>query len=358
MTIITSALTIIQLLYWYLIHNALKSTAEIDIKEMVLPLTTIICAKDEFINLSANLPNIIGQNHDNHKIIVADDGSSDGTAQFLKRIDNEKKILRYYEVKEKKPGKKQALTEAIAVSRTNHILLTDADCQPTTSNWASSMASKVEHDRIEVVLGYGPIRKSASLLSKWCHFEAWITAVQYGSYAMKGMPYMGVGRNLLYDKRAIPPDALKKYDHLASGDDDLTIMQVADAENTVVNLDPDSFMYSDAPKTYLGYWRQKRRHYSTAHSYKLSHKILLGGYSFSQILFYVAIVAMVVLGNSVIAMAFLLLRWLLLLPQVLRLRKLLRAEFHWIAFPFYDIMQTISYIVFSFAVLFPQKTKW
>ena len=44
------------------------------------------------------------------------------------------------------------------------------------------------------------IIKKAGMLNKLIRFETFHTALQYLSYALAGIPYMGVGRNLSYKK--------------------------------------------------------------------------------------------------------------------------------------------------------------
>ncbi len=358
MTLFTGILISIQVFYWYLIFGAILSYKKRKRQQGDFPITTIICAKNELPNLKSNLPYIMQQSQVANQIIIANDFSTDGTSQYIAEIDNMKWPVKCYEVKQNKHGKKQALSEALVVSDTDFVLLTDADCRPESNLWAQSMVEKVHNEDIKLVLGYGPLRHDRRLLSKWCHFEAWLVAVQYLSYAAKGLPYMGVGRNMLYDKTSLPDEALRKYSHLASGDDDLTIMQMATKENTAINLDKDSYVYSDAPMSFVAYWRQKIRHYSTASSYKGIHKVLLGIYSISQILLYVAFLGLVILGKWQWAVLFAGIRWVILMPQVYRFKKLLAANFSLWMFPVYDLIQSLSYVLFSFAVLIPQKNRW
>ena len=71
----------------------------------------------------------------------------------------------------------------------------------------------------------------------------------YFSYAIRGTAYIGVGRNILYRKKAfLQLNALRKYDHLLSGDDDLSINELARNQTIGIQLDPESFMIS-APKS-------------------------------------------------------------------------------------------------------------
>ncbi len=358
MTLFIGIMISIQVFYWYFIFNAILSHKQRKRHKTDFPITTIICAKDELTNLKSNLPYIMQQDYLNNQILLADDFSTDGTPQFIKEIDNNKLNVEHYEVKQNKHGKKQALAEALAHSDTDYVLLTDADCRPESKHWAQSMAEQVDNEHIKLVLGYAPLRSKSTLLSKWCHFEAWVVAVQYLSYAAKGVPYMGVGRNMLYDKTCIPIDAICKYGHLASGDDDLTIMQMATKDNTTINLDSKSYVYSDAPADLTAYWNQKVRHYSTASSYKGIHKALLGIYSFSQILVYIGLILLVIWGQWRWAMLLACIRWLVLMPQVYYLKRHMSAKFHLWMFPLYDIIQSLSYVLFSFAVLMPQKNKW
>jgi len=310
------------------------------------------------ITLDLTLTHFIGQNHHNYEIIIADDFSVDNTSDFVKKIDNEKGILRYYEVKQNKHGKKQALSEALTVATHKWVLLSDADCYPRSNHWITSMVDSITNDNIKIVLGYSPTKKKSSILSRWVHFETWATGLQYLSFAQAGLPYMGVGRNLLYDKTILKENTLSNYAHLSSGDDDLTIMQIATSENTAINLNPDSFVITEGPAHLKGYWRQKTRHYSTATSYKWQHQFLLGGYSLSQVLFYLLIIWQVFHQNWSLAMVCYGLRLILISPVVTNLQQLLEAEFNFLEFIIMDFLQAIYYPIFSFAVLFPQKNKW
>ena len=83
-------------------------------------------------------------------------------------------------------------------------------------------------------------------------FDAAHVAVQYLSFALAGIPYMGVGRNLAYQKSLFyENNGFISHYTIPSGDDDLFINRVASRSNTSVMLNPGSFAYSE-PKRHLG----------------------------------------------------------------------------------------------------------
>jgi hypothetical protein len=98
---------------------------------------------------------------------------------------------------------------------------------------------------------------------------------------------MGVGRNLSYKKDVfLRNKGFSAINHLPGGDDDLFINKVANRQNTAIVVDPDTFTVSEPKKTFGEWYRQKTRHYSTSRHYKPLHKLLLGMYSISHLLFY------------------------------------------------------------------------
>jgi hypothetical protein len=137
------------------------------------------------------------------------------------------------------------------------------------------------------VLGYGAYQKRPGFLNKLIRFETFHTALQYFSYALAGLPYMGVGRNLSYKKEVfIRNKGFASINHIPSGDDDLFINKVANKNNTTIVIDPDAFTLSEPKRNFKEWMRQKYRHYSASKFYKFKHKILLGLYSFTQFLVY------------------------------------------------------------------------
>jgi hypothetical protein len=192
----------------------------------------------------------------------------------------------------------------------------------------------------------------------WTHFEAWITAVQYLSYSLAGIPYMGVGRNLLYKKDILTAETFLKNADLVSGDDDLTINQLATAKNTSLCIAPESFIYTYPKNSWREYYKQKRRHYSTSLRYKSIHKILLGSYAFSQVFFYVFLAALLLSKAYFTVAIFYVFRLLIIYPSCKKLIKLLEAKFTFLTFLRLDLMQAFYYPIFAISVLFPQKNKW
>jgi hypothetical protein len=174
----------------------------------------------------------------------------------------------------------------IKEARHEIVLLTDADCIPASEFWMQKMQDGY-YDGIEVVLGYSPYKKGPGMLNKIIRFDTFHTALQYLSYALAGLPYMGVGRNLSYKKAVfLRNKGFSAINHLPGGDDDLFINKVANKDNTAIVVDPDTFMMSEPKKTFGEWFRQKTRHHSAAKYYKPRDKLLLGLYSASHTLFY------------------------------------------------------------------------
>jgi glycosyltransferase involved in cell wall biosynthesis len=234
-----------------------------------------------------------------YEIIVVDDDSSDKTADVVLDFQKKNSILSIVRILDKKQaGKKAALIAGIQAARHEIILLSDADCYPASPNWIWHMQAAIQ-EPIQLGLGFSPYFFQNGFLNRFIRFEAIYTAVQYFSFALAGIPYMGVGRNLIYAKSLfLLKNDFSNHLDLASGDDDLFVSAVAEKYNTAVLMHPDSFVFSTPKRTWRGYYNQKSRHLSTSTRYKPLHQWLLGLLSLSHYLHYMAGIAVLCCGGS------------------------------------------------------------
>jgi poly-beta-1,6-N-acetyl-D-glucosamine synthase len=254
------------------------------------PISVIICAKNEAINLEKFLPKILEQNYPQYEVIVVNDCSHDETDYVLTLLKNKYKHLRSTTIHEDpkfKHGKKLALTVGIKSAKNEHIVLTDADCFPSSSNWLKYMAAKFE-DNTQIVLGYGGFQPQKGFLDKLIRYDATVIAQTYLSYAKAGIPYMGVGRNLAYKKELFFNNkGFAKHYSLNSGDDDLFINEVATNKNCKIATNPDSFTRTVQQINFKKWFVQKQRHITTGYKYKFIHIFLLILEFITKILFYI-----------------------------------------------------------------------
>ena len=166
-------------------------------------MSVIVCAKDEAANLAKNLPGLLVQSYPTtHEIIVVNHNSQDETKYLLEEFVKTFKSLHIVSLAQEAkgiPGKKYPLSMGIKEAKHEIVLLTDADCVPSSEFWMHKMQDGYD-EQAEVVIGYGGYHKRPGTLNKIIRFETFHSALQYLSLALAGLPYMGVGRNLSYKK--------------------------------------------------------------------------------------------------------------------------------------------------------------
>ncbi|MFM8911938.1 MAG: glycosyltransferase, partial [Flammeovirgaceae bacterium] len=271
----------IQLLFFTLFLLAFHRKATVS-PQLPRPVSIIVCAHDEEQNLRELVPLLLQQDHPQFEVIVVEDRCNDGTYDFLLQATKENALLRMVRVVNKPEhvnGKKYALTLGIKAAKYDRVLLTDADCRPVSVQWAREMSCWYLPETI-FVLGFSPYRKSSSLLNAFIRFESTLTGIQMVGMAMLGKPYMGLGRNLLYEKKVfLENKGFNQHLEVTGGDDDLFINQHATRHNTLVKLGTGATTVSAPKKTWHEYFHQKVRHLSVGKRYQFSDKMILGLFS-------------------------------------------------------------------------------
>lgn len=266
------------------------------------PVSVIVCARDEAGNLTRNLPGVLVQNYrTTHEVIVVNDNSVDESKYILEEFQKSFRKLQVVALTQEAKliaGKKFPLSVGIKTAKNEIVLLTDADCIPASENWMYLMQDGFQ-DETEIVLGYGSYFKKPGILNKLIRFETFHTALQYLSYALAGMPYMGVGRNLSYKKDLFFKNkGFSALNQIPGGDDDLFINKVANRNNTAIVIDPEAHTMSEPKRKWSHWWNQKMRHYSTARYYKPKFKFLLGAYTALQVVLWPLLVASILLYST------------------------------------------------------------
>ncbi|MCD6598647.1 MAG: glycosyltransferase, partial [Bacteroidales bacterium] len=295
----------IQFFYWGFFYSRLAFYKEKRKNSKACPVSVVICAKDEAENLKKYLPVILSQHYPDYEVIVVNDCSEDNTAEVLEEFEKKFAHLRTTIIKKDEKfthGKKLALTIGIKAAKNEWLLLTDADCVPETPDWISGMQKNFTNDT-SVVLGYGGYFYKKGLLNNYIRNDTLYTAIQYFSFAMAGIPYMGVGRNLAYRRSVFFENkGFSSHAKLASGDDDLFVNQIAEKKNTKVEFNTKSHTRSEAKNTFKKWVKQKKRHLTTGRYYDLKTKWLLGVEVLSRVIFYLLFISLILNMKFVILM--------------------------------------------------------
>jgi len=293
--LISFLISIFYYFFFYLKIAFYKSESK---KNEQLPVSIVICAKDEAENLKTFLPEILNQKYPDFEVIVVNDASTDETGNVLKLLQKEYKQLYVTTIpndRKFKHGKKLAVSIGLKAAKNKWVLLTDADCKPASNLWLASMQENFS-DKNEIVLAYGSYETKKGFLNKIIRFDTMFIALQYFSYAKAGIPYMGVGRNLAYKKSLFFNNkGFASHLHIQSGDDDLFVNENANKNNTNIELRHQSFTISKVSSSFKSWFYQKKRHLQTGKYYKFKHKFLLGLEVLSKMLFYISFITALLL---------------------------------------------------------------
>jgi len=259
------------------------------------PVSLIICARNESDNLRKFLPAVLEQDYPDYEVIVVNDCSEDNSYDILGGF-----LIKYPHLKvstvNKDPkfthNKKMAQFIGIKAAKNEILLFTDADCEPESNRWLERMVSHFTTET-SFVLGYGGYRNEKGFLNKYIRYDSMTIAMQYLGMAIRGVPYMGVGRNLAYRKSVFFENkGFGAHNHLQSGDDDLFVNTNATGKNTSVEFSTGTHTLSVPSGTISEWLTQKKRHLTTAPYYKLRDKFLLLTEPSSRVMFYTLMIVL------------------------------------------------------------------
>jgi glycosyltransferase involved in cell wall biosynthesis len=326
-----------------------------------LPVSVVICARNEARTLEELIPLLMEQDHRAFEVVVVNDRSEDDTWEILQWMKPQYPRLKPVNIQADERfnyGKKIALGVGVRSATHAHVLLTDADCLPASKDWIAMMASGFRDGR-SIVIGHSPYAASPGLGSVLERYDGAIKAMQYMGFAQAGVPYMGVGRNLGYAAEVFfGLSGPRRHNHLMSGDDDLLINEVARKGNTAVVTHPASFM-TTRPTPDLATWiRRKRRHYTTAVHYRFGHQVLLMLLPLARMAFWTALVLLLVKQRWLEAAIGIGAQVALLQPvAIAALRRLQAGAVAWLALPMEWLFLLLDPLLYTSTILVKPK-RW
>jgi glycosyltransferase involved in cell wall biosynthesis len=357
----------IQLFYfwYYFARVSFSRNKNVSTGGKLPPVSVVICARNEYENLVNFLPTVLEQDYPDFEVVVVNDFSQDDSYFLLKSYEKTYphfKVVHLHDNVNFFEGKKLALSIGIKSAKNDVIALIDADCKPIGAYWLRSLCEGYSGST-EVVLGYGGYYSKPGFLNKLIRFDTVNIALQYMGMAMAGSPYMGVGRNLSYTKSLFYRNkGFTSHYKIKSGDDDLFINQASNKKNTSVVLNPESLTFSEPKTTFISWFCQKKRHFSTGRFYKISDKLRLGIYSISGFLFYVALALSIFLVKNplflLIAGGIFFIRTLSLILIYYYAGKRFMERKLFLYSPLFDIIFVILNPIFAISNLFYRKNKW
>ena len=368
---VLGAFVLIQLFYYFYFFTRLAFYGKNSNYGGAVPgITVLVCAWNERENLEELIPLLDAQEYPEFEVILLDDRSDDGSEDFIRENINSWKKIRYIRINDQfdhVTPKKYALTVGMKQANYPVALMTDADCRPASVHWITAMASRVSEQQ-DIVLGFSPYEKQSGFLNWFIRCETFYTAVQYLSFSLAGVTYMGVGRNILY-KRSVFFANKGFYTHrkIYGGDDDIFLNEVATSSNTAISIDTESFVYSKPKTNWKDWYRQKQRHMSVSNFYRTRNKVLLALLSGAHVGvwtvgFLILILALIETNLFLLQALGILfaIRWFIQLLLLIIINSKLGKTVEWASFLFMDFALYIYYVVFGFITFTKRKprTSW
>jgi len=354
---------ITQMVYYWLIFGkfAFRKNQALESKPLK-PVSIVIVAKNEYHNLKRHLKFVLEQDYPHFEVVVVNDSSDDGSGELLKDFSDNYKHLNVFTISSNLnffKGKKFPLALGIKAAKHDQILLTDADCKPKSDKWIFEM-QKQFNGKTKIILGYGGYERKKGLLNKLIRFDTLQIALQYFSFALSGIPYMGVGRNLSYSKELfIVNKGFTKHYNISSGDDDIFVSQNATKNNVAIEYSHKSHTLS-IPKTTFSSWIfQKKRHLTTGKHYKFKHLISLGLFSVTKLFFYLLVIFLLIFNYNTIPV--LVIFALRLITQLIIIKKTLTKleEKNLLLYtPFFEMFFLLFYPFIYLSNSINKNNKW
>jgi hypothetical protein len=355
--------TIIQLIYLWLVNGRLAFYRKESGIQTRQPVSVILSGRDITPGMEDNLDKILKQDYPDFEVVIVNESPDEDNRLYLETLARKYPKLKIINIGENLnffKGLKFPLSIGIKSSKNDIIIITDIYSIPKSSKWIESIQSNF-NQKTDIVLGFSTYPHKIGLFNQWLRFDNLQTSVRYLSFALLGMPYMGVGRNLSYRKTLFyKSHGFTSHYTLITGEDDLFVNQVAQKDSTRIEISEDSHTIFEGKIGFLEWLIQRKMHLETQMYFKLRHRVILGLNSVSLLLFYSAfailliyapafwILFLSVFGVRTISSMFITKKCMMKLNE----KELLLLS------PVYELLLLIIIIFLRLSIIFIKSNKW
>jgi cellulose synthase/poly-beta-1,6-N-acetylglucosamine synthase-like glycosyltransferase len=231
-------------------------------------VSVIIAARNEEQNIGRLLSDLLLQDYpaDRYQIIVANDGSSDHTAETVSAFAAQHQRVHLLDIQQTPAGfspKKYALQCAVEHANGEILLATDADCR-VGPKWISSMVQFFTAE-VGFVIGFSQFGRAGQPQKVVERLQAFDFVTLMGVAAASthlGSPMAASGQNLAFRRAAFDQvDGYRAIRHRVSGDDVLLMQMIRKQTRyrIVFASHPDSYVVSAPQPTWGDFLNQRNR---------------------------------------------------------------------------------------------------
>lgn len=264
--------------------------------------SVVIYSREEADQLAELLPQVLGQEYPApFEVIVVNEGESVDVRDVVVALQlNHPNLYLTFtpDGARNLSRKKLALTLGIKAAKYDVVVLTTAVAVIDSPLWLRRMMRNFnENPDVEVVLGASVANPEddTAFGAKKRVYDSTVDAVKWLSAAISGNPYRGTEYNLAYLKETFFRNkGFSRSLNLHFGDDDIFISEIANGDNTAVELAEESIVkvrYGNDPRLYK---ERALRHIFTEHRIKHRARFLMGFSGFLHLLLIAALAAAVV----------------------------------------------------------------
>lgn len=279
----------IQLFYYLFVFSKFAFAKEMPTEKNNLPVSVIICVKNEAAWLEKNLPVFLNQKYPTFEIVLVDDASGDHSLDIMEAFAENHtniKLVKVENVEAFWGNRKFALTLGIKAARYENLLFSSIQCEPASDLWIESMSAHFSVKKT-IVLGHVAIEKiKKSPFNLLYRFERLLDTMSSFSWAKMGVPYKGDGKNLAYQRSEFfKVRGFNDHMKIRLGEDVLFVNQAATAANTTYSFTNESFIKTESSKKFSIWFNEKRKLKASYKYIKKRDQLQLNLFNSTQLLF-------------------------------------------------------------------------
>lgn len=165
-------------------------------------VSVIVACRNEEDHIEDCIQSLMNQSYpkDLYELIIVNDHSDDKTVEVIESIISSESNIHLHHASQGE-GKRNALTEGIALAKGDFIMTTDADCW-VSLEWIETIIENYQHTRAKMILGPVEFKQGNSLLTKFQDLDFMGMIGIAGGSTANQYPHVCNGANLSYEKEA------------------------------------------------------------------------------------------------------------------------------------------------------------